>query len=66
MNSDLQNLMQRCSAAQERGRSLLDRQMQLIAVRQRLRRQGVAVLEEFVGLARMFYDSVAERHDPKG
>ncbi|HWS70975.1 MAG TPA: hypothetical protein VN605_02625 [Thermoanaerobaculia bacterium] len=66
MDPDLQDLMQRCSAAQERGRLLLDRQVQLIAARSRLRHHGLTVLEEFTSLARSFYDSVAARHDRDG
>lgn len=63
MDPDLQDLLQRCTAAHERSRSLLDRQSQLIRDRKRLRRHGVAVLEEFTNLARSFYDSVAARHE---
>jgi hypothetical protein len=65
MDPNLQELVQRCNAAQERGRSLLDRQQQLIDARRRLRRHGVSVLEEFADLARTFCDRAAGRHERK-
>jgi hypothetical protein len=63
MNEELQKLLQRCSEAQESGRSLVDRQLQLVATRRRLRRHSVAVLEEFTDLARRFFDTAANGYD---
>jgi hypothetical protein len=61
MPDDLRELLQRCVAAHEHGRALLDHQLQLIAARGRLRRQGLTVLEEFTDLARTFCDTAASR-----
>jgi hypothetical protein len=61
MDEQLHDLLERCAAAHEKGISLLDRYLQLIATRRRLRHHGVRVLEEFALVARDFYDSVASR-----
>jgi hypothetical protein len=63
MTEELQELMQRCSEAQEHGRTLVDRQLQLIAARHHLRRHSVAVLEEFTELARQFFETAANRYE---
>lgn len=65
MTNDLEDLLQRCSAAQQSARSLVARHVQLLVTRHRLRRYGVEVLQDFASLAHDFYTSVSKREERK-